>query len=60
MRGPPAAALQVDAGEHQHVQRQQEAARAHRHPQRHRVAAPQQHQREYIYKPLNEFELRDI
>lgn len=34
-----AAALQVDAREHQHVQRQQEAASAHRHAQRHCVAA---------------------
>lgn len=38
-----AAPLQVDPGEHQHVKSQQEAARAHRHAQRHRVAAGTRH-----------------
>lgn len=36
-----APALQVDAGEHEDVERQQEAAGAHRHAQRHRVADKQ-------------------
>lgn len=34
----PATSLQVDASEHQYVERQQEAACPHRHPQRHCVA----------------------
>lgn len=38
MVGPPPAALQVDAREHQHVESQQEAPGPDGHPQRHRVA----------------------